>query len=60
MDPRYTGEILEHLEEENELLSKSHAAMSSKLRKLQVEEELLMRKFYKLMKAQGLNKKVCF
>ncbi|XVF61330.1 hypothetical protein PTKIN_Ptkin08bG0122000 [Pterospermum kingtungense] len=57
MDPRYTGEILKHLEKQNELLSESHSAMSFELHKLQVEEEMLMRKFYELMKAQGLNKK---
>ncbi|XVF61323.1 hypothetical protein PTKIN_Ptkin08bG0121200 [Pterospermum kingtungense] len=57
MDPRYIGEILKHLEKQNELLSESHSAMSYELHKLQVEEEMLMRKFYELMKAQGLNKK---
>ncbi|XVE87015.1 hypothetical protein DITRI_Ditri18aG0081900 [Diplodiscus trichospermus] len=57
MDPRYTGEILKHLEKQNELLSESHSSMTHELHKLQVEEEMLMRKFYELMKAQDLNKK---
>ncbi|KAK6237760.1 hypothetical protein QUC31_003229 [Theobroma cacao] len=57
MDPRYTGEILKHLERQNELLTESHSLISHELHKLQVEEEMLMRKFYELMAAQGLNKK---
>ncbi|XP_021274803.1 uncharacterized protein LOC110409690 [Herrania umbratica] len=57
MDPRYTGEILKHLERQNELLTESHSLISHELHKLQVEEEMLMRKFYELMEAQGLNKK---
>ncbi|KAG5238022.1 vesicular transport factor [Salix suchowensis] len=57
MDPRYTGEILKHLEKQNELLKTSYNSMSDELHKLQVEEEMLMRKFYDLMAAQGLSKK---
>ncbi|XWS45159.1 hypothetical protein CRYUN_Cryun15aG0112700 [Craigia yunnanensis] len=57
MDPRYTGEILKHLEKQNEMLSESHSSISHELHKLQVEEEMLMRKFYELMEAQALNKK---
>ncbi|XWS41785.1 hypothetical protein CRYUN_Cryun17cG0113200 [Craigia yunnanensis] len=57
MDPRYTGEILKHLEKQNEMISESHSSISHELHKLQVEEEMLMRKFYEIMKAQGLNKK---
>ncbi|KAJ0081587.1 hypothetical protein Patl1_10489 [Pistacia atlantica] len=57
MDPRYTGEILKHLEKQNELLTEAHNSMSHELHKLQVEEEILMRKFYELMTAQGLTKK---
>ncbi|KAJ0039550.1 uncharacterized protein LOC116111394 [Pistacia vera] len=57
MDPRYTGEILKHLEKQNELLTEVHGSMSHELHELQVEEEMLMRKFYELMTAQGLNKK---
>ncbi|XVF15436.1 hypothetical protein REPUB_Repub09cG0153200 [Reevesia pubescens] len=57
MDPRYTGEILKHLEKQNEILSESHSSICHELHKLQVEEEMLMRKFYELMEAQGQNKK---
>ncbi|KAH7566688.1 hypothetical protein ACOSP7_023295 [Xanthoceras sorbifolium] len=57
MDPRYTGEVLKHLEKQNELLTEVHKSMSHELHKLQVEEEMLMRKFYELMAAQGLTKK---
>ncbi|XAR60628.1 hypothetical protein NMG60_11034077 [Bertholletia excelsa] len=57
MDPRYTGEVLRHLEKQNELLMDAYRSMSHELHKLQVEEEMLMRKFYELMSAQGLTKK---
>lgn len=60
MDPRYTGEILKHLEKQNELLTSAYNSMSHELHKLQVEEEMLMRKFYDLMAAQGLSKKCSF
>ncbi|XWS41786.1 hypothetical protein CRYUN_Cryun17cG0113200 [Craigia yunnanensis] len=39
------------------MISESHSSISHELHKLQVEEEMLMRKFYEIMKAQGLNKK---
>ncbi|KAF2295543.1 hypothetical protein GH714_033166 [Hevea brasiliensis] len=35
----------------------AYNSMSHELHKLQVEEEMLMRKFYELMTAQGLTKK---
>ncbi|XAR59704.1 hypothetical protein NMG60_11015641 [Bertholletia excelsa] len=57
MDPRYTGEVLRHLEKQNELLMDAYRSLSHELHKLQVEEEMLMRKFYELMSAQGLTKK---
>ncbi|XP_060188215.1 uncharacterized protein LOC132617262 [Lycium barbarum] len=57
MDPKYTGETLKHLEKESELLSNAHKTMSDQLHTLQVEEEMLMRKFYELMSAHGLAKK---
>nr|XP_009762046.1 PREDICTED: uncharacterized protein LOC104214118 isoform X2 [Nicotiana sylvestris] len=59
MDPKYVGETLKHLERESELLLNAHKSMSDELHRLQVEEEMLMRKFYELMTAHGLNKKVC-
>ncbi|WCJ31388.1 hypothetical protein M5689_012887 [Euphorbia peplus] len=57
MDPRFTPEMLKHLEKQNELLTETYNSMSHELHKLRVEEEMLMRKFYELMVAQGLNKK---
>ncbi|CAI9112491.1 OLC1v1012948C3 [Oldenlandia corymbosa var. corymbosa] len=58
MDPKYTGEMLRHLDKENELLTVAYKSMSDELHKLQVEEEMLMRKFYEFMSAQGPSKKV--
>ncbi|CAK9186272.1 unnamed protein product [Ilex paraguariensis] len=57
MDSRHTGETLKHLEKQNELLMDAYRSMSHELHKLQVEEEILMRKFYEMMSAQGLTKK---
>ncbi|CAL5426459.1 unnamed protein product [Camellia sinensis] len=57
MDPRYTGEILRHLEKQDELLMDAYRSMSHEVHKLQVEEEMLMRKFFELMSPQCLNKK---
>ncbi|KAL3528273.1 hypothetical protein ACH5RR_007595 [Cinchona calisaya] len=57
MDPRYTGEMLRHLEKQSELLMDAYRSMSHELHKLQAEEEMLMRKFYEFMSAQGLTKK---
>ncbi|KVI04989.1 hypothetical protein Ccrd_016677 [Cynara cardunculus var. scolymus] len=54
MDPKYTGEMLRHLEKQDELLMDAYRSMSHELHKLQVEEEMLMRAFYDLMAAQGL------
>ncbi|CAL5424150.1 unnamed protein product [Camellia sinensis] len=56
MDPRYTGEILRHLEKQDELLMDAYRSMSHEVHKLQVEEEMLMRKFFELMSPQCLNK----
>ncbi|KAI5684462.1 hypothetical protein M9H77_05690 [Catharanthus roseus] len=77
MDPKYTGEMLRHLEKQDDLLMEAHRSMSRELHKLQIkcglgsflwgplfswnfpkaEEEMLMRKFYELMSAQGLTRK---
>ncbi|KAI3742845.1 hypothetical protein L1987_60541 [Smallanthus sonchifolius] len=57
MDPKHTGEMLRHLEKQDELLMDAYRSMSHELHKLQVEEEMLMRSFYRLMEAQGLTKK---
>ncbi|KAJ4826678.1 hypothetical protein Tsubulata_001567 [Turnera subulata] len=57
MDRRYTGETLKLLKKQNELLVEAHNKMSHELHRLQVEEEMLMRKFYELMASHGLSKK---
>ncbi|KAG6580942.1 uncharacterized protein LOC111441864 [Cucurbita moschata] len=57
MDPKHTGEVLKHLEKQDELLMDAYRSMSHELHKLQVEEEMLMRKFYEIMSAHGLTKK---
>ncbi|GMN34378.1 hypothetical protein TIFTF001_004652 [Ficus carica] len=58
MDSRHTGDIFKHLEKQNELLMEAYRSMSHELHKLQVEEEMLMRKFYEIMSAHGKIKKV--
>ncbi|KAL0554991.1 hypothetical protein IC582_008922 [Cucumis melo] len=57
MDPKHTVEILKHLEKQDEFLMDAYRSMSHELHKLQVEEEMLMRKFYEIMSAHGLVKK---
>ncbi|KAI4358042.1 hypothetical protein L6164_001952 [Bauhinia variegata] len=57
MDPRYSGEILKHLDKQNELLMEAYKSMLNEVQKLQVEEEMLMRKLYEIMSAHGLTKK---
>ncbi|GAA0160744.1 hypothetical protein LIER_17229 [Lithospermum erythrorhizon] len=57
MDPKHTGEVLKHLEKESEIMMDAYRNMSHELHKLQVEEEMLMRKFYEVMSAQGSSKK---
>ncbi|KAI3451934.1 hypothetical protein Pfo_008599 [Paulownia fortunei] len=54
MDPKHSGDVLKHLEKQNELLMDAYRSMSHELHRLQVEEEMLMRKYYEFMAAQGL------
>ncbi|KAJ8639116.1 hypothetical protein MRB53_015810 [Persea americana] len=49
--------MFKHLEKQGQLLMEAYRLMSHDLHRLQVEEEMLMRKFYELMSAQGLVKK---
>ncbi|CAA2956049.1 Hypothetical predicted protein [Olea europaea subsp. europaea] len=46
-----------HLEKQNELLMDAYRSMSHELHRLQVEEEMLMRKYYELMVAQRSTQK---
>ncbi|XP_073122300.1 uncharacterized protein [Henckelia pumila] len=57
MDPKYSGDMFKHLEKQNELLMDAYRSMSHELHRLQVEEEMLMRKYYEYMAAQGLIEK---
>ncbi|XP_074307649.1 uncharacterized protein LOC141642681 isoform X2 [Silene latifolia] len=57
MDPKNSSEMLKHLDKQKELLEDAHKKMSFELHRLQVEEEMLMRKFYELSTALGLNTK---
>ncbi|KAG5047725.1 hypothetical protein JHK86_017131 [Glycine max] len=55
-DPRYTGELLKHMDSQNEVLMEAYRSMFHELRKLQVEEEMLMRKMHEVMSAHGPTK----
>ncbi|CAL9233564.1 unnamed protein product [Arabidopsis halleri] len=57
MDPEHTDDLLNHLEKQNELLTETRKTMTQELQKLEVEEEMMMRKFYELMSTHRLNKK---
>jgi hypothetical protein len=45
------------LEKQTELLLETRKTMTQELQTLEVEEEMMMRKFYELMSRQRLNKK---
>ncbi|XP_061371458.1 uncharacterized protein LOC133314040 [Gastrolobium bilobum] len=55
-NPRYSGELLKHMDKQNEVLVEARKSMLHELEKLQVEEEMLMRKLYEVMSAHGLTK----
>ncbi|KAK6125315.1 hypothetical protein DH2020_040931 [Rehmannia glutinosa] len=57
MDPKHSGDVLKHLEKQKELLMDAYRSMSHELHRLQVEEEMLMRKYYEFMAAEGLTEK---
>ncbi|KAG6392506.1 hypothetical protein SASPL_146728 [Salvia splendens] len=52
MDPKHSGNVLKHLEKQKELLMEVYRSMSHELRGMQVEEEMIMRKYYEFMTAQ--------
>ncbi|XP_057788682.1 uncharacterized protein LOC131005670 [Salvia miltiorrhiza] len=52
MDPKHSGNVLKHLEKQKELLMDAYRSMSHELHRIQVEEEMLMRKYYEFMTAQ--------
>ncbi|KAL5721389.1 hypothetical protein ACHQM5_005041 [Ranunculus cassubicifolius] len=57
MDNKYTGEMYKHLEKQYELLMEAYRLMSHERRRLEVEEEMLMRKFYHVTTNQDATKK---
>ncbi|CAA6653552.1 unnamed protein product [Spirodela intermedia] len=57
MDPKHSTEIFKLLENQQEILMEAYRSLSLELHTLQVEEEMLMRKFYEFMSAKGLIKK---
>lgn len=56
MDLKHTTALHRHLENQAELLRDARKSMLHELERLQVEEEMLMRKFYEFMTASGLTK----
>lgn len=57
MDNINPPELLRHLDKESEVLTEAHQSILNELRRLQVEEEILMRTFHNLLSSQGLIKK---
>jgi len=57
MDNINPPELLRHLDKESEVLTEAHQSILNELRRLQVEEEMLMRTFHNLLSSQGLIKK---
>ncbi|KAK7243958.1 hypothetical protein RIF29_38773 [Crotalaria pallida] len=48
-DPSHPAELLNHLDKQKEVLQETCKSIHRKLEELQVEEEMLMRKMYKVM-----------
>ncbi|XP_058747280.1 uncharacterized protein LOC131620290 isoform X2 [Vicia villosa] len=46
---RYSRELLKHMDKQNEVLMEAYRSMFNELQKLQVEEEMFMRKLYEVM-----------
>ncbi|KAG9440457.1 hypothetical protein H6P81_020622 [Aristolochia fimbriata] len=57
MDAQHSTEMYKHLEKQRELLMEAYRSFSHELHKLQVEEEMLMRKCYEVTSAEGLTGK---
>ncbi|KAK9090501.1 hypothetical protein Sjap_023678 [Stephania japonica] len=58
IDSKYMEEMCKHLGKQSEVLVESYRVMSNELHRLQVEEEMMMRKFYEITSAERLTKKV--
>ncbi|XP_014501764.1 uncharacterized protein LOC106762388 isoform X1 [Vigna radiata var. radiata] len=57
-DPRHTGELLKHMDRQNEVLMEAYRSIFHELRKLQVEEEMLMRKMHEIVLPHGVTARV--
>ncbi|ESQ46222.1 hypothetical protein EUTSA_v10000379mg [Eutrema salsugineum] len=57
MDQEHTDDLLNHLEKQHELLIKARRMMTQELQKVEVEEEMMMKKLYELMSTHYVNKK---
>ncbi|GAU42906.1 hypothetical protein TSUD_86440 [Trifolium subterraneum] len=57
-DPRHSGELLKHMDKKNEILMEAYRSMLHELQKLQVEEEMLMRKLYEVMSVHSSTKQI--
>ncbi|XP_019431798.1 PREDICTED: uncharacterized protein LOC109338903 isoform X2 [Lupinus angustifolius] len=56
-DPTHSAELFQHIDKQNEILKETRQSLLHELQKLQVEEEMLMRKMYEIMVATGHTKK---
>ncbi|KAE9586560.1 hypothetical protein Lalb_Chr24g0403261 [Lupinus albus] len=56
-DPSHSAELFQHIDKHKEVLKETHQSLLHELQKLQVEEEMLMRKMYEIMMATGCTKK---
>ncbi|KAK7401464.1 hypothetical protein VNO78_12973 [Psophocarpus tetragonolobus] len=57
-DANHTGELLKHVDRQNEVLMEAYRSMFNELRKLQIEEEMLMRKMHEVISSHGHSKNV--
>ncbi|KAK4790094.1 hypothetical protein SAY86_017398 [Trapa natans] len=57
MDSKHTEKVLKHFDYQSEMLTRIQRLMADELRKLQVEEEMLMRKLHKILATQDVTKK---
>ncbi|XP_074572047.1 uncharacterized protein LOC141828506 [Curcuma longa] len=54
MAAEHSADMFKLLEKQGEVLMEAYRSMSHELHKLQVEEEILMQKLYKIMTTEGL------
>ncbi|XP_074592341.1 uncharacterized protein LOC141848125 [Curcuma longa] len=54
MAAEHSADMLKHLEKQGEVLMEAYRSMSHELHRLQIEEEMLMQKLYKMMNMNGM------